>query len=101
MFEIIISAIKGGSNDREFLRMFKTSRELISGYGVVSGPGTYNWSPDHAAGAPGFMLSGECSSSRRIMPLVDVRRVTDADKVALDLVIPFNGSFRSILVGTI
>ena len=97
VLELISSAINGGSNDSEFLRMFKASRELVSGYGVVYGPGTYNWSPDHAARSPGFNPSGKGPPIGRIMPHVNVRRVTDANKVALDLVIPFNGSFRIFL----
>lgn len=93
VLELISSAVNGGS-DSDFLRMFKASRELVSGYGVVYGPGTYNWSPDHPARSLGFNSSGSGPRIGRIMPHVKVRRVTDANKVALDLVIPFNGSFR-------
>lgn len=92
--ELINAVINGHSNDSEFLRMFKASRELVSGYGVFYGPGTYNWSADHPARSPGFMQPGKGPRIGRIMPHANVRRVTDANKVPLDLVIPFNGSFR-------
>lgn len=92
--ELINSGVNDSNKDSEFLRMFKASREFVSGYGVFYGPGIYNWSPDHPAKSLAFNHLGQGPRIGRIMPHSNVIRVTDANKVALDQVIPFNGSFR-------
>ena len=98
--DLISSGVNGSNNDSQFLRMFKASREFVSGYGVVYGPGIYNWSLDHPAQSPAFNHPGQGPRIGRIMPHSNVIRVTDANKVALDQVIPFDGSFRiSIFAG--
>ena len=94
VLDLVNSAINNSSDDSDFLRMFKASREFVSGYGVFYGPGTYNWSQEEPGRHPGLTPPGKGPRIGRIMPHTRVTRITDANKVPLDLVIPFNGSFR-------
>ena len=83
------------TSDDEFIRMFKSSREFVSGYGVVYGESIYNWSPsNHPAKSSLFNPPGCKLRPGRIMSFANVTRVTDANIVALEQEIPVNGSFR-------
>ena len=81
----------------EFVKVFKSSQEFTSGYGVEYGPNQFNWSSDHPAKSPLFNPRGNILRIGRVMPPADVTRVVDANKVQLEQEIPLNGSFRIFL----
>lgn len=85
----------GGSN--EFVRIFKSSQEFTSGYGIFYGPNEFNWSSDHSAQSHLFNPKGNTVRVGRIMPPANVTRVVDANEVHLEQEIPLNGSFRIFL----
>jgi len=78
----------------EFVKVFKSSQEFTSGYGIAYGPNEFNWSPEHSAQSHLFNPKGNTLRSGRVMPPADVTRVVDANKVQLEQEIPLNGSFR-------
>ena len=81
----------------EFVKIFKSSQEFTSGYGIVYGPNEFNWSLDHPAQSHLFNPNGVTVRIGRIMPPANVTRVVDANKVQLEQEIPLNGSFRIFL----
>ena len=81
----------------EFVKVFKSSQEFTSGYGIVYGPNEFNWSSDHPAQSHLFNPKGVTVRIGRIMPPANVTRVVDANKVQLEQEIPLNGSFRIFL----
>ncbi|KAG9944140.1 phenol 2-monooxygenase, partial [Aureobasidium melanogenum] len=88
--------------ENEFVKMFKSSCEFTSGYGVAYNPNIFNWSKDHPAKSPLF-LSNEAGTTTqrtgRIMSNATVTRVADANVVHLEQEIPLNGSWRIYLFG--
>ncbi|KAI5197880.1 hypothetical protein E4T39_07048 [Aureobasidium subglaciale] len=88
--------------DNEFIKMFKSSCEFTSGYGVAYNPNIFNWSKDHPAQSPLF-LSNEAGTTTqrtgRILTNATVTRVADANVVHLEQEIPLNGSWRIYLFG--
>ncbi|KAH0267909.1 hypothetical protein KCU71_g19482, partial [Aureobasidium melanogenum] len=88
--------------ENEFIKMFKSSCEFTSGYGVAYNPNIFNWSKDHPAKSPLF-LSNEAGTTTqrtgRIMTNATVTRVADANVVHLEQEIPLNGSWRIYLFG--
>ena len=78
----------------EFVRVFKSSTEFTSGYGVAYGPNEYNWSTRHSARSPLFNPKGNTLHPGRVIPIANVTRVVDANRVHLEQEIPLNGSFR-------
>ena len=85
----------GGTN--EFVKVFKSSQEFTSGYGIVYGPNEFNWSPNHPAQSHLFNPRGNAARIGRIMPPANVTRIVDANEVQLEQEIPLNGSFRIFL----
>ena len=82
------------SEDSEFIKVFKSSCEFTSGYGVAYDPNVFNWSPQHQAQSPLFHPKGTTLRTGRVMPPAMVTRIVDANIVALECEIPVNGSFR-------
>ena len=78
----------------QFVKVFKSSTEFTSGYGIAYGPNEYNWSTSHPAKSPLFNPNGNALHPGRVMPTANVTRVVDANKVHLEQEIPLNGSFR-------
>lgn len=89
-------------DENEFIRMFKSSCEFTSGYGVAYNANIFNWSKDHPAQSPLF-LSNEAGTTTqrtgRILTPATVTRVADANVVHLEQEIPLNGSWRIYLFG--
>ena len=81
----------------EFVKIFKSSQEFTSGYGILYGPNDFNWSSDHPAQSNLFNPKGHTVRIGRIMPPANVTRVVDANEVQLEQEIPLNGSFRIFL----
>ncbi|KAL8699421.1 MAG: hypothetical protein Q9201_006014 [Fulgogasparrea decipioides] len=83
--------------ENDFVKTFKASQELTSGYGVSYPANHYNWSPSHPATSPLFLCK-RCKRSKLrpgyVMPSANVTRVIDANIVHLEQEIPLNGSFR-------
>ncbi len=95
-----VGAASEESNDgqgNEFVKVFKSSQEFTSGYGIFYGPNEFNWSPDHSAQSQLFNPKGNTVRIGRIMPSANVTRVVDANEVHLEQEIPLNGSFRVFL----
>lgn len=78
----------------EFVKVFKSSQEFTSGYGIIYGPNELNWSSDHTAQSHLLNPKGNTVRIGRIMPPANVTRVVDANEVQLEQEIPLNGSFR-------
>ena len=83
-----------GEEVNEFVKVFKSSTEFTSGYGIAYGPNEYNWSTKHSARSPLFNPEGNTLRPGRVMPTANVTRVVDANRVHLEQEIPLNGSFR-------
>lgn len=81
----------------EFVKVFKSSQEFTSGYGIFYHPNGFNWSSDHPAQSHVFNPEGNTVRIGRIMPPANVTRVVDANEVQLEQEIPLNGSFRIFL----
>ena len=81
----------------EFVKIFKSSQEFTSGYGISYGPNEFNWSSHHPAQSQHFNPKDNAVRVGRIMPPANVTRVVDANKVQLEQEIPLNGSFRIFL----
>lgn len=88
---------KEGGEVNEFLEVFKSSQEFVSGYGIAYGSNEFNWSPEHSAQSRLFDPDGNNLRTGRIMPSANVTRVVDANAVQLEQEIPLNGSFRIFL----
>ena len=86
---------EGEAND--FFKVFKSSQEFTSGYGIYYGPNEFNWSSHHSAQSSLFNPHGNTVRVGRIMPPANVTRVVDANEVHLEQEIPLNGSFRVFL----
>ena len=82
------------AEDSEFIKVFKSSCEFTSGYGVAYNPNVFNWSPQHQAQSSLFHPKGTTLRTGRVMPPAMVTRVVDANIVPLECEIPVNGSFR-------
>jgi hypothetical protein len=80
--------------NNEFIKTFKESCELTSGFGVAYKPNALNWSPEHSAKSNLIHPEGTKLRTGRIMINADVTRVVDANAVHLEQEIPLNGSFR-------
>lgn len=95
--------VGAASNDKsegetnEFVKVFKSTQEFTSGYGIAYGPNVFNWTPDHPAQSGLFNPKGTTLNTGRVMPPANVTRVVDANKVQLEQEIPLNGSFRVFL----
>lgn len=90
------------AENNEFIKMFKSSCEFTSGYGVAYNPNIFNWSPEHPAKSPLFLsLADKTTTQRpgRILSPATVTRVADANVVHLEQEIPLNGSYRLFLFG--
>ncbi|THX98740.1 hypothetical protein D6D02_09333 [Aureobasidium pullulans] len=88
--------------DNEFIKMFKSSCEFTSGYGVAYNPNIFNWSKDHPAQSPLFLSKETGTTTQRtgrILTNATVTRVADANVVHLEQEIPLNGSWRIYLFG--
>ena len=85
----------GGAN--EFVKVFKSSQEFTSGYGIIYGPNEFNWSSNHYAQSDLFNPKGNIIRIGGVMPTANVTRVVDANQVQLEQEIPLNGSFRIFL----
>ncbi|CAD0099710.1 unnamed protein product [Aureobasidium mustum] len=88
--------------ENEFIKMFKSSCEFTSGYGVAYNPNIFNWSKDHPAKSPLFLSNEDGTTTQRtgrIMTNATVTRVADANVVHLEQEIPLNGSWRIYLYG--
>lgn len=81
----------------EFVKVFKSSQEFTSGYGIAYGANVFNWSEGHPAQSRLFNPKGNTLRPGRVMPSANVTRVADANKVQLEQEIPLNGSFRMFL----
>ncbi|PHH65398.1 hypothetical protein CDD81_2502 [Ophiocordyceps australis] len=99
-FAKLFSQPEAESEDEEssFIRTFKESCELTSGYGVQYGPNAINWSTSHPAQSPLIQSSG----TTKLVPgsvfvKADVTRVTDANVVHLEHEKSLDGSFRIIV----
>ncbi|KAK6008271.1 hypothetical protein QM012_000174 [Aureobasidium pullulans] len=88
--------------ENEFIKMFKSSCEFTSGYGVAYNPNIFNWSKDHPAKSPLFLSNEDGTTTQRtgrILTNATVTRVADANVVHLEQEIPLNGSWRIYLFG--
>ena len=88
--------------ENEFIKMFKSSCEFTSGYGVAYNPNIFNWSKDHPAKSPLFLSNEDKTTTQRtgrILTNATVTRVADANVVHLEQEIPLNGSWRIYLFG--
>ncbi|GAB7350711.1 hypothetical protein MBLNU459_g1267t1 [Dothideomycetes sp. NU459] len=88
--------------ENEFIKMFKSSCEFTSGYGVAYNPNVFNWSPSHPAQSPLFLSHAAKTTTQRtgrILANATVTRVSDANVVHLEQEIPLNGSYRIYLFG--
>lgn len=88
--------------DSEFIKMFKSSCEFTSGYGVAYTENVLNWSPSHPAQSPLFLSESQGTTrlrTGRILHNATVTRVVDANEVHLEQEIPLNGAWRIYLFG--
>lgn len=88
--------------ENEFIKMFKSSCEFTSGYGVAYNPNEFNWSKSHPAQSPLFLSNDAKTTTQRtgrILSNATVTRVADANVVHLEQEIPLNGSYRIYLFG--
>ena len=95
-----VGAAAEGQEDgeiNEFVKVFKSSQEFTSGYGIAYGPNQFNWSPDHFAQSHLFNPKGNTLQPARVMHSPNLTRVADANQVQLEQEIPLNGSFRIFL----
>ena len=95
-----VGAASEGNEDgetNEFVKIFKSSQEFTSGYGILYGPNEFNWSSSHSAQSHLFNPEGNTVRIGRIMAPANVTRVVDANEVHLEQEIPLNGSFRVFL----
>ncbi len=88
---------KEPGDENEFVKMFKSSCEFTSGYGVAYNPNVLNWDKRHPAKSSLFNPKGVKLKSGRIFTPANVTRVVDANVVHLEQEIPWNGSFRIYL----
>ncbi|KAI1435574.1 FAD binding domain-containing protein [Xylaria sp. CBS 124048] len=84
----------GPAEDNEFIRTFKQTCGLTSGYGVAYKPNALNWSRSHQAQSQLIHPRSTKLQTGRIMHNANVTRVVDANMVHLEQEIPWNGSFR-------
>ncbi|KAI9723960.1 MAG: hypothetical protein M1812_000678 [Candelaria pacifica] len=87
------------SEENEFVKMFKSSCEFVSGYGVAYKPNVFNWDTRHRAKSSLFDPKGVKLQSGRMFTPANVTRVIDANVVHLEQEIPWNGSFRIYVFG--
>ena len=92
-----VGAASNGEETNDFIKVFKSSQEFTSGYGIFYGPNEFNWSLDHAAQSYLFRRNGNTVRIGCIMPTANVTRVVDGNVVHLEQEIPLNGSFRVFL----
>ncbi|KAI9821935.1 MAG: hypothetical protein M1827_002517 [Pycnora praestabilis] len=95
----IDDGLKKPEEDDEFVKMFKSSCEFTSGYGVAYDPNVFNWDEQHSAKSALFSPQGVKLRTGRILANANVTRVVDANVVHLEQEIPLNGSFRIYLFG--
>ena len=88
---------QSGQEANEFVKIFKSSQEFVSGYGIAYEPNAFNWTPSHPARSGLFNPKSTKLQPGRVMPPADVTRVIDANIVHLEQEIPLNGSFRIFL----
>ena len=86
-----------GEEMNDFVKVFKSSQEFTSGYGIAYGPNAFIWTPSHPAKSSLFNNASTTLRTGRVMPPANVTRIVDANKVHLEQEIPFNGSFRLFL----
>ena len=86
-----------GEEPNEFVKVFKSSQEFTSGYGIHYGPNPLNWTPSHSAKSSLFDPQGTTLRTGRVLPAANVTRVVDANEVQLEQEIPLNGSYRIFL----
>ena len=88
------SQLDSDQSNNEFVKLFKSSREFTSGYGVAYGPNEVNWHNKHPASSSLFQPKGTTLRTGRLLPPANVRRVVDANEVQLEYEVPVNGAFR-------
>ncbi|KAK3344178.1 FAD binding domain-containing protein [Lasiosphaeria hispida] len=90
------------SEENEFIKMFKSSCEFTSGYGVFYKANALNWSATHPAQSH-VVLDPSAASTKlqpgRLFINANVTRVVDANVVHLEQEVPLNGSFRIFVLG--
>ncbi|PHH89622.1 hypothetical protein CDD83_5638 [Cordyceps sp. RAO-2017] len=90
----------GAAGGSDFTRAFKDSCLFVSGHGVRYPPNRLNWSPAHPARSALFRRPG-CGAGPtpgQVFVTADVTRVEDARVVHLEQAVPFNGSFRVLVL---
>ena len=92
-----VGAASKDEETNEFVKVFKSSQEFTSGYGICYGPNELNWSAEHPAQSHIFSRKDDPVRVGRIMPTADVTRVVDGNVVHLEQEIPLNASFRIFL----
>lgn len=92
-----VGAASKDEETNEFVKVFKSSQEFTSGYGIVYGPNEFNWSSDHSAQSRLFNPKGNTVRIGCVMPPANVTRVVDGNVAHLEQEIPLNGSFRIFL----
>ncbi|KAI9751282.1 MAG: hypothetical protein M4579_006135 [Chaenotheca gracillima] len=90
---------QGSGQETEFVKVWKSSCEFTSGYGVAYNPNVFNWDEKHQARSPLFQPQGTKLRTGRILHPANVTRVVDANVAHLEQSIPVNGSFRIYLFG--
>ncbi|KAI9847092.1 MAG: hypothetical protein M1837_003210 [Sclerophora amabilis] len=90
---------EGSGEETEFVKVWKSSCEFTSGYGVAYNPNVFNWDENHPAKSPLFNPPGTKLRTGRILNPANVTRVIDANVVHLEQEISTNGSFRLYVFG--
>ncbi|KAL2214369.1 phenol hydroxylase-like protein [Sarocladium strictum] len=84
-------------NDNEFIKTFKETCELTSGYGYYYEGNELNWVPERKAVSPAINPKGLKVRPGRLSINANVTRVADANVVHLEQEVPLNGSFRILI----
>jgi hypothetical protein len=84
-------------NDNEFIKTFKETCELTSGYGYYYEGNELNWVPERQTISPAINPKGIKVRPGRLSINANVTRVADANVVHLEQEVPLNGSFRILI----
>lgn len=84
-------------SENAFVQLFKSRQEFTTGYGIVYGPNVLTPSALSHPHHPLFLFPSTALQAGRVMPPVNVTRVTDGNPVQLEQAPPFNGGFRLFL----
>lgn len=88
------TSVANGGEEDEFIKLFKSSCEFTSGYGVAYKPNVFNWDASHPAQSPLFNFPGVRLTPGRTFTPTTVSRMADSNSVPLEHEVPANGSFR-------